>query len=456
MHAAGLKVGIHTLTGCISTNDPWVSPVPDPRLATDSTVPLAADLGETETDVHTDQPLGDFPTVWGYSGRGNCIRIDDELILYSAISNEAPCGLLQCTRGAFGTRAAPHKRGAAVQHVLTRYGGFVADENTTLVDDVADRIAAVYNTCGMDQIYMDGAEAMRGWYGIARMRQAIFTRLQRPALVEASCWDHHSWPFHSRVGAWDHPKWGLKRFADDHLRSVEQYRREYLVEGQLGWWVILGPDRDWNLEMPDEVEYLCVKALAHDVPLSFQDVAATGVPSCARQNEYLTMIGRCERLRLANYFTDSVKEILRRERSEFRLAQADDGQWEFIPTDYLEHKVTGDGDGTSTWTVANRFATQPLRLRIEALHAADAYDDSAGVSLADLATDDEFGCRHGPAGGHVRCARPCAQQLVRGRQLDLLTRHSTLPQRHQRGRLPRGSMGACREAFRSTAEHDAF
>ncbi len=391
LHAAGLKVGIHTLTGCISPHDRWASPVPDPRLATDGTFPLASDLSETDTDVYTTVPPGDLSTVWAYSSRGNCIRIDDELILYSAISNQPPFGLLKCTRGAFGTRVAAHRQGAPVHHMYTRYGGFVADENTTLVDDLADRIAGVYNACDMDQIYMDGAEAMRGWYGIARMRQAIFTRLQRPALVEASCWDHHSWPFHSRVGAWDHPKWGLKRFADDHLRSIEQYRREYLLEGQLGWWVILGPDRDWNLEMPDEIEYLCVKALAYDVPSSFQDVTATGTPPNARQNEYLTMIGRCERLRLANYFTEAVKETLRRERDEFRLVQAEDGQWEFIPTDYLEHQVTGEDNGTNTWTVTNRHAAQPLRVRIEALYAAHSYDDSAGEFLADLSSEEDFG-----------------------------------------------------------------
>ncbi len=43
-HAAGLKVGIHTLTGCISPHDPWIRPVPDPRLATDGTYTLTADL----------------------------------------------------------------------------------------------------------------------------------------------------------------------------------------------------------------------------------------------------------------------------------------------------------------------------------------------------------------------------------------------------------------------------
>ena len=390
IHNAGLKAGMHTLTGCIAPHDPWVHPVPDPRLATDGTFTLQADLDEAAGNVPTDEPPGDYPTVWAYSSRGNCIRIDDELILYSEISNQPGYGFLQCKRGAFGTKPAEHKKGTPVCHMLVRYGCFLPDEKSTLVDDVADRIANVFNTCEMDQIYMDGAEAMRGWYGIARMRQAIYTRLMRPALVEASCWDHHSWAFHSRVGAWDHPKWGLKRFADDHFAAVDDYRQACLLEAQLGWWVILGPARDWNLEMPDEIEYLCAKALGHDAPLSFQSVAVTGTPANARQNEYFAMIGNYERLRRANYFSEAVREKLREPRQEFHLEREADGVWQLVPTDYLEHKVTGLNDGTSTWSVTNPYRAQPLRLRIEALYSAHPYQSKDAQILADFVAPNEL------------------------------------------------------------------
>ncbi|NLS93946.1 MAG: hypothetical protein GXX96_17440 [Planctomycetaceae bacterium] len=390
IHDAGLKAGIHTLTGCIDPNDPWVRPVPDPRLATDGTFTLAADLSETGADVSTAEPPGDYPTIWAYGSRGNCIRIGDELIQYSALSNEPGCGFFKCRRGAFGTKPAAHEKGSPVHHMLVRYGCFQPDEKSTLVDDLADRIAGVFNTCQLDQIYMDGAEAMRGWYGVARMRQAIYTRLKRPAIVEASCWDHHSWAFHSRVGAWDHPKWGLKRFADDHFADISVYREASLLEAQLGWWVILGPDRDWDMERPDEIEYLCAKALAHDAPLSFQSVSVTGTPPNARQDEYFALIGNYERLRLANYFSEAVKEKVRQERQEFHLEHADDGAWQLVPTDYLEHKVTGLDDGASTWTVNNRYDAQPLRLRIQALYSAYPYDDPKSLALADLADAHQF------------------------------------------------------------------
>ena len=42
IHAAGLRAGMHTLTGCISPHDAWSSPVPDPRLARDARLTLDA------------------------------------------------------------------------------------------------------------------------------------------------------------------------------------------------------------------------------------------------------------------------------------------------------------------------------------------------------------------------------------------------------------------------------
>ena len=57
------------------------------------------------------------------------------------------------------------------------------------------------------------------------MREAIFKRLRREVLVEASAWGHYEWAFHSRFGAWDYPNWGLKRFVDAHCRANEDFRR---------------------------------------------------------------------------------------------------------------------------------------------------------------------------------------------------------------------------------------
>jgi hypothetical protein len=127
--------------------------------------------------------------------------------------------------------------------------------------------------------------------------------------------------------------------------------------------------------------------------MSLQGVAAGQTPPNARQNEYLTMLGRYERLRLARHFPESVKAKLRTPKEQFRLAQDDKGNWQFRPTDYLPHKVTSLSDGTSAWTVQNRYAAQPAKLRIEALYACQPYDAPESVLVTDFAKPEDFSAR---------------------------------------------------------------
>ena len=391
IHAAGLKAGMHTLTGAISPGDPWASPVPDPRLAKDAAFMLAASIDGKSAAVRTTEKPGDLDTIWAYGGRGNVLRVGDELIQYDAIARTPPYGFTGCRRGAFGTKVRPHERGTPVHHLFVRYQTFQPDEDSTLVDDVAAAIARVFNTCEFDMIYQDGSEGMAGdWYGMARMREAIFKKLGRDALVEASAWGHYEWAFHSRFGAWDHPNWGLKRFVDAHCRANEDFRRTALLPGQLGWWVIFGPDREHPAETPDEFEYLCCKSLAYDTPTSYEGVSVGGEPANARQNEYMAMLGRYERLRLAGRCPAALREKLKTEQADFHLVEADDGSAEFMATDYLPHKVTGQADGSDSWTVGNRHAAQPLKLKIDALYSVEPYDAPAGRVLADFAAPGEF------------------------------------------------------------------
>ncbi|NQT51371.1 hypothetical protein HQ576_04940 [bacterium] len=415
IHAAGLKAGMHTLAGCISPHDSWVTPVPDPRLAADATYALAGPVDEKEKTIPTVEQPQQHDTMWAYAGHGNVVRIDDELIYFTTLSRTPPYAFGGCRRGAFGTKAAPHAKGAAVKHLYVRYGSFQPGEDTTLVDGVADAIANVFNTCGFDMLYMDGAEGSPGgWHGVAKMRAAIFSRLRRRCLVEASSWGTSSWPFHSRIGAWDHPKWGIKRFIDIHCRATESYRRTSLLPAQLGWWSILGHNQNHDAQTPDEIEYLCTKSLAYDAPMSFQGVRPGGQPPNARQEEYLALIGRYERLRLARHFPEAVRQRLREAGREFRLAQAPGGGWQFVPTDYAEHKVTALDDGSASWTVANRFGEQPAKLRIKALYAVEPYDSAGAIELAAFAKPDEF-TQKAKAPSVTHALAPSAEQVKVGK-----------------------------------------
>ena len=347
--------------------------------------------------------------VWAYISRGNVIQIGEELIQYTALS-ENPSGFAGCRRGVFGTRPSAHDKGAPVEHLYCIYSVFFPDENSSLLDEIAENVARVVNTCNIDMVYMDGAEGMPGgWYGVSKMRAAIFSRLKGRVMVEASEWGYHSWTFHSRIGAWDHPNWGLKKFIDIHCKANEEYQKSSLLPAQLGWWAILGPSENTYAELPDEVEYLCCKALAYDMPMSFQGVGL-GETWNARQDEYLEMIGRYERLRISRYFPEETKERLKAEGEEFRLVQTD-GKWTFFPTDYLKHKVTSLSDGSNVWSIHNRFSTQPLKIRIQALDVAAPYESPEGQVIVDFEDIESGWARDGAKG--VFCSLTLSTEQVK-------------------------------------------
>ncbi|MCS7253822.1 MAG: hypothetical protein RMK18_09265 [Armatimonadota bacterium] len=390
IHKAGLKAGLHTLTGCISPHDPYVTPIPDKRLAKRKTFTLSREISEKDDVIYVEEKPEDMDTIWAYASRGNVLQIDEELVQYSGYSQEPPYRFFGCKRGAFGTKPSSHPAGSKVHYLYAYYGTFYPDENSSLVDEIAQRIADIVNECGFDLIYQDGAEGMPGgWHGVSKMRAEIAKRFRKPVRVEASEWGYHSWTFHSCIGAWDHPCWGLKRFVDIHCQDLEKYERFHLLPGQLGWWVILGPTEDYDAETPDEMEYLCCKALGYNVPVSLQGVTVGSRPWNARQDEYLVMLGRYERLRLANYFSEDVRAKLREFGKEFRLIQAEDGSWELMPTEYIVKKVTNLGEATKL-AINNPFDEQHAKFRIQALYSAAPYDAPESIILADFSENSGF------------------------------------------------------------------
>ena len=88
---------------------------------------------------------------------------------------------------------------------------------------------------------------------------------------------------------------------------------------------------------------------------------AKNVPALPR---LANIIKRYEDLRHAGVVPESLKAELRQPASDFTLLGDVSGDWRFLPTDYLKHRVDdGSGPGCA-WQVRNRFAAQPLRFRL--------------------------------------------------------------------------------------------
>ena len=70
VQAAGLMAGIHTLTGAVDVNDPYATPIPDPRLATDAQLVLAASLLAASTTISTTVAPSNLDVCLGLRGDG--------------------------------------------------------------------------------------------------------------------------------------------------------------------------------------------------------------------------------------------------------------------------------------------------------------------------------------------------------------------------------------------------
>ncbi|NCQ34024.1 hypothetical protein GW813_02875, partial [bacterium] len=90
------------------------------------------------------------------------------------------------------------------------------------------------------------------------------------------------------------------------------------------------------------------------------------------------------------------------------------GEWQFRPGEYARHKVAGLDGWSDAWKVTNRFAPQPVQLRLEALLSAGPYDAAGNVTLADFGSADDFADRAAQPGITAKLESSAAQVKVGG------------------------------------------
>ena len=243
LHEAGISAGLHTYAFFIDKKCPWVTPVPDPRLAKDASFTLASAVTEDATRIPVRESTAEMSTTTGFFIRNSVtLHIGDELIAYSGIEREPPYAFTGCQRGAYGTQAAAHDAGESAGHLKECFGLFVPEAESTLLAEVAAKTAGAFNECGFDMIYLDaldGEDILGGpensWHYGSKFVFELFNRLDKSALMEMSTFHHHLWYVRSRMGAWDHPSRGHKKYIDIHCQANDALRRMFLP-GHLGWW----------------------------------------------------------------------------------------------------------------------------------------------------------------------------------------------------------------------------
>eukprot|EP01048_Picozoa_sp_COSAG05_P012386 COSAG05_NODE_1234_length_5438_cov_60.106574_4_plen_881_part_00 len=272
LHAAGLKVGIHFLSNLISKTDAYVTPIPHPDLAVDAALDLANSIAADSTFIptvgtptsspwlKTDWPApsssGLTPGSVDYKFTTSLVRIENELITYRSTNSS---GLVECTRGALGSKAAAHESATEVQHLAQMYDFLMPRPGSQLVGEISDRLAHVYNYCELDMVYFDGAEGLAAMGSeqvpIALFEKEFFEKLTRGILIEGSSIAPYTWWLNARANTGDYAFIDPKSYMDVIKRAQCAVHTRNGMNPELGWWGMAAGGVGWTPTFPDEIEY---------------------------------------------------------------------------------------------------------------------------------------------------------------------------------------------------------
>lgn len=327
----GIKIGFHTLSNFTTPNDPYVSPIPDPRLARIGSTILSKAVNDTVKTIPIDDP--DF---FRKRTTLNTVCIDHELITFKRVSSTQPWRLLECTRGAFGTTASPHDTGSEVGRLLDHpYRVFLTDAD--LAREQAQRIAAFCNHTGAMQLSFDGLEGNwstgLGQYGrtlfTAAWYHALSPELQGRIINDASNPGHFNWHIYTRMN-WGEPWYAGFRESQTLYRLMNQYYySRNLMPRMLGWFALRG---DTSIE---DAEWLLARAAGFDAGFSLatslefdgdQILPDNDIQDRGRQSNMaaiLEAVNLWENARMAGLFPSHLKPELQDVNREFHLERGE-------------------------------------------------------------------------------------------------------------------------------------
>jgi hypothetical protein len=358
--AQQMRLGLHTLSNFITTNDPYVTPIPDARLARVGYSVLTADADAAANEV----VIGD-PTYFNQFANNTlkAVVVGTEIIRYSSVSASAPWKLLNCQRGAFGTTASAHKTGDSIGKLMDHpYQVFLG--NYELDQEMAKTIARLYNETGLMQISFDGLEGCwsegMGDYGKQLFTKTWFDNLS-PALKgkvinDASNPGHYFWHIYTRMN-WGEPWYAGFRESQLQLRlRNQQFYRRNLMPSMLGWFSLKA---ETSLE---DIEWMLARGAGFDAGFGLSTSLET-MKKHGRLNEVLAAIKLWEDARQKGMFTASQKLLMEDTRNEFHLETNAAGDYQLTPVHNShfvhEQKIRQPGEPVfSTFSFQNPHSSQ--------------------------------------------------------------------------------------------------
>lgn len=383
---AGIRLGFHTLSNFITPNDPYVTPEPDPRLARIGSSELTADLNAVATEV----PVA-APDYFQKKTAMNTVVIGKELIRYGSVSKQAPWRLLDCQRGAWGTKATAHAHTETVAKLMDHdYKVFLTDAD--LAQEVARNVADFCNATGARQLSFDGLEG--NWStGLGQYGRTLFTlawydalspALRGQVINDASNPGHFNWHIYTRMN-WGEPWYAGFRESQTLYRFKNQvYFERNLMPRMLGWFALRPEtsveDAEWLLARAAgfDAGFALAASLASTAQLEADPSSADAAKRFGATPAILHAVKEWETARMAGAFPAEVKVALRDNNREFHLVNAGLGRWDLYEVHVQRFVHDAANPAPTECVFTNLDAAQPLQWTV----TAAAKEPIAGLTWA--------------------------------------------------------------------------
>ena len=340
--AAGITPGLHVLQTHIGLDSRYCTPEADARLHLTRRFTLSADVDEDADEIPVDQNPADCVMADGC----RILSFGGELISYAGYTTEPPYRFTGCERGHRNTRIKAHPRGERGGILdVSEYGASSCylDQETTLGDEIADKIADAYSA-GFRFCYFDGSEGTGAPYAyqVPLAQYRVWKKLvPAPLYTEGAAKAHFSWHHLSGGNAFDiFPPTVFKDMIRKYPAEEAPRMRQDFTRLNFGWWGFWAPEgREDGGTQADLVEYGTSRAAAWDCPVTIQ-TNLSAFRAHPRIRDIMEVFRRWEDVRARHLLTEEQKDMLKDLGQEHVLLMNGRGDYELLPYSEIP---SGDG-----------------------------------------------------------------------------------------------------------------
>ncbi len=353
----GLRIGVHTLSTFINTNDPYVTPIPDKRLAVTGSSVLSEVVNSSANEIAVESNEY-FKNI--KPSTLHAVLIGNEIVRFREVTDQPPFKLLECQRGAFGTVASDHKKGETAGMLLD-YPYRTLFPNFELQQEIAGNLGRFFSETGVSQMDFDGHEGCmasgEGDYGMQAFAEKVFRETNHTLVNGTSRSSHFYWHI-CHYWNWGEPWYGgFRESQGDYRLENQPFLERNYMPNMLGWFLLSATTT------VEDIEWMMARAAGYNA--GFAMVAYyKSLQKNPNTLQLLELIRLWQEAYKSKIFSADQVARLKNPENDFHLEKAN-GKWQLYPFKKykFEHakQLLQPGQPTfSEWEFESKDARQPL------------------------------------------------------------------------------------------------